>query len=77
MNVYEPSTTGTIATVTWSRIGPVYLYWSEYDDAAVIGPEQGAWGGDDVYRCDVHPDWQGEGIVAGTEHCLLHGFIAP
>ena len=60
--------------IDWMRIGPVYLWWSEYSDAAVIGPKQGAWGGDNIYRCDVHPDWQGEGIDSMQPHAAEHGY---
>jgi Flp pilus assembly pilin Flp len=58
----------------WTRVGPVYLYWSEWSNAAVIGPDKGAWGGDDVFRCDAHPQWQGEGREAADVHASEHGW---
>ena len=62
----------------WTRLGPVYLYWSEWNDAAVVGPDQGAWGGCDVWRCTEHPDWQGgEGHADEIAHAAGHGiFVA-
>jgi hypothetical protein len=65
-------------TIYYSRVGPVYLWWSESDDAATIGPKDGAWGGDDIYKCDVHPDWQGDGKDEFHEHAAEHGYyLAP
>jgi hypothetical protein len=61
--------------VTYTRIGPVYLWWSEYSDSAVIGPSQGAWGGDDIWHCEQHPDWQGESAASGPEHAAEHGYF--
>lgn len=61
-----------ITTIDLIRVGPVYLWWSEYDDAAVIGPKDGAWGGDNIYRCDSCPEWQSEGDE--DAHAQRHGF---
>jgi hypothetical protein len=38
------------------RYGPIYC-WS--GEAPLRGQLQ-HWGGSDVWRCDVHPDWEGE-----------------
>ena len=66
--------------IQFTRIGPVYLWWSEHSDEAVIGPKQGAWGGDDIFKCDSCPDWEtGEWphVDADKEaiaHAQTHGF---
>jgi hypothetical protein len=60
--------------VDFTRLGPVYLHWSEWSDAAVIGPEQGAWGGDDWFRCDTHGDWNGYGSDDFVSHAAEHGY---
>jgi hypothetical protein len=59
--------------IEMTRVGPVYLWWSEYNNAAVIGPDQGAWGGDNVYRCDECPGWQSDDETA-EEHAAKHGY---
>lgn len=66
--------TGTGPSVwSFTRIGPVYLWWSEGDGGKVRG-----WGGDDIWRCDSCSDWQGEGYEAGSDHAKHHGFhVSP
>jgi hypothetical protein len=39
-----------------TRHGPIYLWSSE---GPMLGEYQ-HWGGSDIWRCDEHPDWQGE-----------------
>ncbi len=56
-----------------TRAGPVFLWWSEHNDAAVIGPKQGAWGGDNIYRCDRCPQWQSDGDEKA--HAATHGYF--
>jgi hypothetical protein len=62
--------------VVIERAGPVYLWWSEWCDRAIIGPKQGAWGGDDIYKCDSHPEWQGDDDDM-RDHAALHGYFLP
>lgn len=54
------------------RVGPVYLWWSEWCDRAVVGPAEGAWGGEDIYRCEAHPKWQSDGDEFA--HMASHGY---
>lgn len=67
--------TGTLGAAhwDWTRVGPVYLWWSEYSEAAVIGPSEGAWGGDNVYRCD-RDEWQGDSEELYA-HLASHGIV--
>jgi hypothetical protein len=68
----------TPTAVYYKRIGPVFLWWSEYDESAVIGPSQGAWGGDDIFHCDACPEWRGEYGEAITHAASTHGIrVAP
>lgn len=62
----------TVTWFDWTRVGPVYLWWSEYIEGAVVGPAQGAWGGDNIYRCDACPEWQGDEM---WPHAATHGYF--
>ncbi len=68
--------------VTYTRIGPVFLWWSEWCDRAVIGPKEGAWGGSDIFKCDSCPEWdsQEDEAIEGTQwamraHAQNHGYF--
>jgi hypothetical protein len=59
-------------TVQWTRIGPVYLYFSERENS---GAEVIGWGGDDIYYCRACPAFEVYSQGEAVAHAATHGLV--